>query len=207
MASRTFSVVPGDSLDYQLAFEARSAVVNNPTPCFWYAPGADVWVLPYTYGQTFLLPAAPQVAILDFTAPVGQVQPSPITNTVSPLSITYYSTIAGPASPGINVPISQGRAPLSFNFTATGQSLRFQTSSPIDTGFTCRVESNGALSSLTLTFSWALPGSNARSETYYGALNAATAIDFDIPGSFPPGTAFTLTAVYAIPQTVIVWIL
>jgi len=207
MSSRTFTVSPPDNLDAQLGFLARSIIVDNPTPCFWYCAGANVWILPYTFGAIIVLPSADETAKLTFAAPIGQVQPRPAAGSVTALSVTYYETVAGPASPGVNVPISQGRAPLSLTFAVTGTTQTFLVSSPILDGFTCRVESTGALSALTLAFSWTLPGGSPRSETYYATLGTATPIEFDIPGSFPPGTTFAVTATYAVAQTVIVWII
>lgn len=72
-----FTVRVGDNVESaSLGFNARTLIVNNPTPYWWYLPDSQTFIQPYALNAVYALPGT-QRFNLRFQAPPGYNQPIP----------------------------------------------------------------------------------------------------------------------------------
>lgn len=118
MSVRQFALL-NQGLDEGLGFLARTIRIDNPTPCYWFIPGADQWIVPFQYGKTLILPSPTERAQIQFRAPLNVPQPTPTSGVVSPALFTFYADSITP-NEGLNSPAAGGRAPVVVNVPNNG---------------------------------------------------------------------------------------
>lgn len=105
-----FNLVPTRDIDNQLGFPARTIIVDNNTPQWWYIPTAGTLVPPWRMRVVIPLPVATQHAQAKaVTTPPGVAIAPTISGVTTSGQITFYERLYVP-SPGYGIEPDVGGA-------------------------------------------------------------------------------------------------
>lgn len=115
-----FTVRVGNNAESaSLGFNARTLIVNNPTPYWWYLPDSQTFIQPYALNAVYALPGT-QRFNLRFQAPPGYNQPIPSGSGADAYATFELFAFASPPAPAYSAIYgSDARLNVSAEFALT----------------------------------------------------------------------------------------
>lgn len=197
-----FTVRVGDNTESaSLGFNARTLIVNNPTPYWWYLPDSQTFIQPYALNAVYALPGT-QRFNLRFQAPPGYNQPIPAgANAESYATFELFAFANAPAPAYSAVYGSDARINVSeqLSLSGAGASRTYVFPTAIPGGFalyiptpTLSLPSGFLRGDLTLTNGQTFQSIVSCGIDMLSASTIKNGAFVEVPESFPAGASLLL---------------